>query len=340
MKVCLYSISKIDQDVVITNEKRVAYAEFYLHDSIRAMKKLFKVQLKKDGVPPEEAVKLGILCVKADEQKQSSTNYYELKLTGEGFICEKILFLLSRERGKDDYVPVYESEESIQKIGGKYVFALCKCSAWAINRDKEQQNVKIDVFSTNIEQKVKIATSDFTFKDLITRNTKHIPLRSPINMEELKEVKIKVERCSFIQRYSFLDYALSGLEISMTVGVDFTLSNKNCTQKDSLHFTGGQSNQYLDAITSVGKILENYSTEKRIPLLGFGAKIPQICERRSSHCFALTGDIFSPSVTGLRNLVGTYKKAVKKLKFSGPTHFSKIIEYVNDMIEFEIKNMK
>lgn len=67
---------------------------------------------------------------------------------------------------------------------------------------------------------------------------------------------------SFTKRHTFLEYVFGGCEISLAIAVDFTLSNGNPTDKDSLHYFDLQKNEYLNAIKSVGSILQYYDSDK------------------------------------------------------------------------------
>jgi len=49
----------------------------------------------------------------------------------------------------------------------------------------------------------------------------------------------------------------------------------------------------------------------------------------------MNGDIFDPEVNGLDGVVETYKNAINNVNLYGPTHFSKIIETINDKAESE-----
>ena len=91
-------------------------------------------------------------------------------------------------------------------------------------------------------------------------------------------------------------------------------------------------NEYLNAIRSVGNILQYYDSDKQIPVLGFGATVPP-STNRASHCFALNGNIFDPEVDGLDGVMEAYKNALKNVNLYGPTNFAPIIELVNDMAE-------
>lgn len=100
---------------------------------------------------------------------------------------------------------------------------------------------------------------------------------------------------------SFLDYINAGLDMNLVIGVDFTASNGEPHLNTSLHYLGSDHNQYMTAISEVGKILLNFDTDQEVPLFGFGAMLPKYF-KEVSHCFALNGNIFRPEVSGLEGV--------------------------------------
>ncbi len=114
--------------------------------------------------------------------------------------------------------------------------------------------------------------------------------------------ELSVLKCEKQELYSFLDYIYNGLEIALTIAIDYTLSNKDPSDPSSLHYFDLYKNQYLQAITSVGQILENYDSDKKFSLFGFGARVPFLLDK-TSHCFALNGDIFHPEVNGIQGVI-------------------------------------
>ena len=63
--------------------------------------------------------------------------------------------------------------------------------------------------------------------------------------------------------------------------------------------------QYARSISSVGKILEHYDTDKRFPVFGFGG-----CPVRGSpamHCFAVNGREHDPEVHGVESILDVYR---------------------------------
>lgn len=133
-------------------------------------------------------------------------------------------------------------------------------------------------------------------------------------------------------RHSFLEYVFGGCEIGLTVAIDFTLSNGEPNKPSSLHYLDMQRNEYLNAIKSVGNILQYYDSDKQIPVLGFGAAIPPYTNV-ANHCFALNGNIFDPEVDGIEGVVNAYKNSINRVNLYGPTNFSPILRIVNEMTE-------
>ncbi len=76
----------------------------------------------------------------------------------------------------------------------------------------------------------------------------------------------------------------------------------------------------------MGQILQNYDTDKRIPVFGFGADLKFPTMSGLSHCFPLSGDYNNTEATGLAHLMQLYKQALTNLSLSGPTYFGPIIE--------------
>ena len=140
--------------------------------------------------------------------------------------------------------------------------------------------------------------------------------------------QLKIER-----QHSFLEYVFGGCEIDLSIAVDFTLSNGDPRQPSSLHFLDPNRNQYLQAIKSVGNILQFYNSSKLINLYGFGGSIPPYTNR-ASHCFALNGDIFNPRVNGIEEVIQCYSRAITNCQLYGPTNFAEVINEVNNNVSF------
>lgn len=72
----------------------------------------------------------------------------------------------------------------------------------------------------------------------------------------------KMQNMKIEAHHSFLEYVFGGCEIDLTIAIDFTLSNGNPRQQNSLHYFDPNRNQYFQAIQAVGSILQFYNTDK------------------------------------------------------------------------------
>jgi len=79
-----------------------------------------------------------------------------------------------------------------------------------------------------------------------------------------------------IERPMMVDYLRSGWIISLSVAIDFTASNGELSEVNSLHYIDpynpAKMTAYEQAIFQVGNILEPYDSDKQFPVFGFGAK--------------------------------------------------------------------
>jgi hypothetical protein len=123
----------------------------------------------------------------------------------------------------------------------------------------------------------------------------------------------------------------TGLNISATVAIDFTGSNGNPKEKHSLHCLEGR-NQYRDAINSIIPIIDQYDSDGKYPVYGFGMKYEGAAVE---HAKLLADDAaYSDGV------LMCYESAVhdEKMVLSGPTYFAPIINKVAGDIERSLTN--
>ena len=122
---------------------------------------------------------------------------------------------------------------------------------------------------------------------------------------------------------SFLEMLNGGMQINMAVSIDFTGSNGDPRQPNSLHFMGNptQPNQYVRAIGDVSRILLDYDTDKMVAAFGFGATLPS---GETSHFFHLNMQP-NPYVPGVEGILAAYQSALMSIRLSGPTNFAPTI---------------
>ena len=99
----------------------------------------------------------------------------------------------------------------------------------------------------------------------------------------------------------------------MSVAIDYTASNGDPTDPNSLHhYDLNGKNQYEIAMEQVGKVLETYAYHKKFMAFGFGGKRDD--NAGVSHCFELNGNAKDPAITGLSKLLDTYKESLKTIR--------------------------
>lgn len=116
------------------------------------------------------------------------------------------------------------------------------------------------------------------------------------------------------RRATFLEYIRGGMEMNFIVGIDFTQSNGNPDDPQSLHYIQDDRNflnQYEVAITSVGSIIQDYDSDKLFPLLGFGAQLPPT--NSVSHNFAVNFNPNNPDCAGIRGVLEAYRKCIRSV---------------------------
>ena len=104
---------------------------------------------------------------------------------------------------------------------------------------------------------------------------------------------------------------MGGLQLKLTVAIDFSASNKDRDDPDSLHFADDKDyNEYIYAIDAIGDIICQFDEKKKIPAFGFGAQVDQAVSSEASSCFALNGDIFRPRCDGIAGVLDKYRGAL------------------------------
>ena len=138
-----------------------------------------------------------------------------------------------------------------------------------------------------------------------------------------------ISKSILTKEYTFVDYLKAGVQIGLSIAVDFTGSNGDPKDPRSLHFIAGpEPNQYERAIYSCGNIMAYYDYDQLFPCYGFGAKIG------NTHApFFNLNFQPDPNVNTIPNVIQVYHNALNLVKLWGPTHFGPIIKATNDMIK-------
>ena len=136
--------------------------------------------------------------------------------------------------------------------------------------------------------------------------------------------------------FTFVDYLKAGVQIGLSVAIDFTGSNGNPNDPRSLHFLGGNiPTQYERAIYACGNIVAYYDYDQMFPCYGFGAKINNL----PTPIFNLSLQA-DPNVHLVPNIIQEYHKALSVVKLWGPTNFGPILQTTNNIIRAENDKLK
>ncbi|KAL0005761.1 hypothetical protein SO802_013322 [Lithocarpus litseifolius] len=159
----------------------------------------------------------------------------------------------------------------------------------------------------------------------IERSGANLTLPSPHHgHEKVLKGQLFVDQFCEKQQYSFLDYISSGFELNFMVAVDFTASNGNPRNPDSLHYIdpSGKLNSYQRAIMEVGEVIQFYDSSRRFPAWGFGGRT---IDGTTSHCFNLNGSTGAFEVEGVEGIMAAYARALHNVALAGPTLFGPVI---------------
>ncbi|GBG32835.1 Copine-5 [Hondaea fermentalgiana] len=254
-----------------------------------------------------------------------------------GFGRSDPFITISRSREDGNFVKVWESEHILKELNPVWkpvtlpVQVLC-------NGDLDRP-LKISVFDWNSNgTHVLIGEFSASMRDL--QPGKSFTLEDP-EQRRKKGKKYKgsgmftVRHAAIQKRFSFLDYIRGGCELNLMIGIDFTASNGAVSTPQSLHYQGAslsQSmrnvddlNEYQRVIVSVGEILQDYDTDGKIPVYGFGGAV----SGQVQHCFPLTFDDSYPEVTGIEGVMTAYKNAFDVVSLHGPTLFTPLLRCAN-----------
>ncbi|CAD2218875.1 C2 domain/Copine, putative [Angomonas deanei] len=135
---------------------------------------------------------------------------------------------------------------------------------------------------------------------------------------------ICLDRCDFVPTTSFIDHLRAGLQLNIAFSIDFTGSNGDWRQPNSLHhYDPTNPNAYIRAMLAVSNVVQEYDNDRQFPAYGFGAVTP--FTQGTSHFFPLNGSAQNAFLPGMQAVIDTYARLLPQLAFSGPTNFAPTI---------------
>lgn len=175
------------------------------------------------------------------------------------------------------------------------------------------------------EQKITITT-----EELLNQKTKNITIELP-DMEKI-EIVISIEK---FDKISLIKLKKDGLNIDLSIAIDFTGSNGSPDYSSSLHYIkNGFINNYEKSIRACCDILSVYNKKDEYEVFGFGANV----NGEFSNCFNINFNENS-KIKGVENIIKEYKNSVNRVDFSGGTYFAPVINSINSKIKSSKQNL-
>lgn len=125
------------------------------------------------------------------------------------------------------------------------------------------------------------------------------------------------------EKHDFVEYMSGGCNMRVVVGIDYTASNGDPRESNSLHHidsTGASQNDYETALQSIVTILAKYDDDLKFPVFGFGAKF----SGEVRNAFQVGN---SAEVDGVQGVLQAYKSVFSKglIMSQRPTDFTEVV---------------
>ena len=193
---------------------------------------------------------------------------------------------------------LYRSELNVPLKNMRQVdFKLCSIPDIYISPDGDYQSSFLNIQIMDAKHNKKLGEYNGALAPLINTNT---PLRLISNLS----ANINIDA---IKNYSFIDYLRGGMQINLTVAIDFTGSNGPPNMPNSLHYIGAKQNQYEIAIRACGDIVAYYD-----------------------------GNPEDPEILGIDGILQAYRNVLNNTELWGPTHFHYFIDRLNETVKQDI----
>jgi len=192
-------------------------------------------------------------------------------------------------------------------------------------------DLQMEVWDRDRSRDSLIGAASVSLNELSSPGGKSYPLLHPSKVAKATAKKpakpsghLHLADTSVAAAPTLMQYLFGGLELHFTVAIDFTASNGDPSSPSSLHHDSPAApSAYVNALTSVGAVLEPYSRSHRYEAIGFGGQLPG---GRVSHNFALTGGA-DAAVHGVGGIVAAYRTALGGVSLAGPTNFADVIRH-------------
>jgi len=269
-----------------------------------------------------------ILEVKGFSYKQKITSTLKFDVGISGNVYGKGIYYKIISKGNDTKPMnqlLYKSEVNIPLKGVKNInFKQCTVPDIYISPDGNYDTSLLSIEINDGKHDKKLGEYSGPLKPLINNNTTVLLGKTGTGTITLDAIK----------NYSFIDYLRGGMQINLTIAIDFTGSNGAPNLPNSLHYLGPNANQYETAIRACGDIVAYYDYDQKFPVYGFGGKFygnPNV-----DHCFPLNCNPNDPEIVGIDGVLQTYRNVLNNTQLFGPTYFHYFIDKLNAEVKQDV----
>ena len=255
------------------------------------------------------------LFIKASESFEDN-KFLNILMSVTSPLRSNAAILISRPKSNGSHAPIYRTE--VRKLSNNQIAYEMAKIPFSLFMEEHITLSNLHIAIVEGKSGKVLDESDIYFSQLTMQSSVKLPLGSVIQINGNVEKKT-----------SFVDYLKGGMQISLTIGIDFTYSNEVPSNPASLHFSkNGSPTLYSLAISKCGSIVAPYDRSGEFTVLGFGAILPGT--NTTSHCFPVS--LAGEKIAGITNVIQSYGEVLKVVKFNGPTNFTPIIRKVLDKI--------
>ena len=276
------------------------------------------------------------IFIKGNELKKSSKEIVlDIKIQGNNLVGTKYRYSVVNKGTdqKPDNKKLYDSEvKGVNKNTfdkNQIVFLSCKIPLMYLNPGGERNDNLISIEFSDIIHRREIGNYQGYFSNI--KNSNHLEIVLFNNIKAIINCKIE-------SHPTFISYLRSGINIGLTIGIDFTGSNGHYKDPPSLHYLGGGLNNYESAIRSCGDIVSAYDKEQSFPVFAFGfkfinEKLNNFDGKYTDFNYPINCNTENPAIKYIDGVLQEYRNFITKIHLAGPTYFSPMI---NDLI-FEVE---